>query len=80
MNEKTFHSLRRGRSPASGDAPLRNRLRGALVSSHDRFVVQYEAGRPFRSEAGQRSDLMSATGCLLSQIEVMMFRMSLVVK
>jgi AAA domain len=33
-------------------------------------AFQYEAGRPFRSEAGQRSDLMSATDCLLSQIEV----------
>ena len=33
-------------------------------------AFQYEAGRPFRSEAGQHSDLMSATDCLLSQIEV----------
>jgi hypothetical protein len=38
-NEKTFHSLRRGRSPASGDAPVGYRLCGALVPFDDRFVV-----------------------------------------
>jgi hypothetical protein len=36
-------------------------------------AFQYEAGHLFRSEAGQCPDLMSATGGLLPQIEVMMF-------
>src|SRR5271163_2703115 len=44
---------------------------GACADSDEAgHAFQYEAGRPFRSEAGQRSDLMSATDCLLSQIEV----------
>ncbi len=42
----------------------------AADSDEAGHAFQYEAGRPFRSEAGQRSDLMSATDCLLSQIEV----------
>ena len=33
-------------------------------------AFQQEAGHLFRFEAGQGSDLMSATGCLLPQVEV----------
>jgi hypothetical protein len=33
-------------------------------------AFQSESGHLFRSEAGHGSDLMSATGCLLPQVEV----------
>jgi len=38
------------------------------------FESRYEAGHPFRLEAGQRSDLISSTERLLPRIEEMMSR------
>ena len=51
-----------------------NSIIGALELSADTdeagHAFQFEVGHLYRSEAGRRSDLMSATGGLLPRIEV----------
>ena len=47
-----------------------SRLDVTAYSDEAGHAFQYEAGHPFRSEAGRGSDLMSATGCLVAQIDL----------
>ena len=50
------------------------------IPTKDSHAFQFEAGHLFRPEAGRRSDLMSAAGGLIPQIEVDEFRLSGLVK